>query len=83
MVSEQPEIRPLYSFTLSLLSMFLGCYFNLLYLSLLLYSNQAVNSLRIHHQSIACRFLQWLPGTGVSPLPLILATLLVKMLHIF
>ena len=74
---KEPEIKAT-SFTLSLL-MFAGCYLNLLYLCLLLYSNHTFDVSR--HDAL-CLSLQWLSGTGIS-LILMLATLLVKMLRIY
>lgn len=77
---KEPEIKAT-SFTLSLL-MFAGCYFNLMYLSLLFYANHMLHSLNISRDNAVCLGIQWLSGPGIS-LPLILATLLVKMLRIY
>ena len=74
------EIRAT-SFTLSLL-MFFGCYLNLLYLILLFYYNYVVDTTDVVRDDALCVALQWLSGPGIS-LPLILATLLVKMLRIY
>ena len=77
---KEPEIRAT-SFTLSLL-MFAGCYLNLLYLSLLFYSNHKVHSINIGRDDALCLSLIWLSAPGIS-LPLMLATLLVKMLRLY
>ena len=76
----EPEIKAT-SFTLSLL-MFTGCYLNLVYLSLLLYTNHIQYSINILRDNIICISLQWLSASGVS-LSLMLATLLVKMSRIY
>ena len=77
---KEPEIRAT-SFTLSLL-MFAGCYLNLLYLCLLFYNNHTVDSVDISRDNALCLSLLWLSGPGIS-LPIMLATLLVKMLRIY
>ena len=77
---KEPEIKAT-SFTLSLL-IFVGCYLNLLYLSLLLYIHHTFDSYNIARDNALCLSLQWLSGPGI-PLPLMLATLLVKMLRIY
>ena len=77
---KEPEVKAT-SFTLSLL-VFVGCYLNLLYLSLLLYNNHVLHSIDIPRDNALCLGLQWLSATGIS-LPLMLATLLVKMLRIY
>ena len=70
------------SFTLSLM-MFLGCYFNLLYLCLLTYANHStINSSGTLHQDAICNLLLWFSAPGIS-LPFMLATLLVKMLRVY
>ena len=78
---KEPEIKAT-SFTLSLL-MFAGCYLNLLYLSLLFYSNQKVYSIDIVRDNALCLSLQWLSAAPGISLPLMLATLLMKMLRIY
>ena len=77
---KEPEVKAT-SFTLSLL-VFVGCYLNLLYLGLLLYTNHTLHSIDIPRDDALCLSLQWLSATGIS-LPLTLATLLVKMLRIY
>ena len=77
---KEPEVKAT-SFTLSLL-VYLGCYLNLLYLSQLLYVYHTLDSNNIARDNALCLGLQWLSGPGV-PLPLMLATLLVKMLRIY
>ena len=77
---KEPEIRAT-SFTLSLL-MFAGCYLNLLYLYLLFYNNHTLDSVDVSRDNALCFSFQWLSGTGIS-LPIMLATLLVKMLRIY
>lgn len=78
---KEPEIKAT-SFTVSLL-LFIGCYFNLLYMILLVFfDNPAFNALSPQHQNAVCNLLQWFSGTGIS-LPLMLATLLVKMLRVY
>ena len=77
---KEPEVKAT-SFTLSLL-MFAGCYFNLIYLSLLHHTNRAIYSLNIPHQNAVCVFLLWLSAPGIS-LPLMLAILIVKMLRVY
>ena len=77
---KEPEVKAT-SFTLSLL-IFVGCYLNLLYLSLLLYAHHTFDSNNIDRDNALCLSLQWLSGPGI-PFPLMLATLLVKMLRIY
>ena len=77
---KEPEIKAT-SFTLSLL-MFAGCYLNLLYLYLLFYNNHTLDSVDVSRDNALCFSFQWLSGTGIS-LPIMLATLLVKMLRIY
>ena len=78
---KQPEIKAS-SFTISLFQ-FAGCYLNLLYIAFLVYfDNPAFNTHSIQHQNTVCHLLQWLSGSGIS-LPLMLATLLVKMLRVY
>ena len=77
---KEPEIKAT-SFTLSLL-MFLGCYLNLLYLSVLFYINHTLGSINISRDNALCLSLHWLSGSGIS-LPLMLATLLVRMLRVY
>ncbi len=75
---KEPEIKST-SVSLSLL-MFCGCYIILLYLLLaLVYTQSLVPS---DSPFNICTALTWLSITGIS-LPLILATLLVKMLRVF
>ena len=75
---KEPEIKST-SVTLSLL-MFCGCYITLLYLLLaIIYIQSLVPSMSRFN---ICTAIIWLSMTGVS-LPLILATLLVKMLRVF
>ena len=69
------------SYTLSLL-MFAGCYFNLVYLCLLFYANHMLHSVDVSRDNAVCIGIQWLSGPGIS-LPIMLATLLVKMLRIY
>lgn len=78
---KEPEVKAT-SFTLSLL-LFVGCYFNLIYMSLHIYFHQPVfNELSISHQNTVCNLLLWLSGPGIS-LSLMFATLLVKMLRVY
>ena len=78
---KEPEIKAT-SFTVSLF-LFTGCYFNLLYIILVVYfDHRAFNALSPQHQNAVCNLLQWLSGNGIS-LPLMLATLLVKMLRVY
>ena len=77
---KEPEVKAT-SFTLSLLIYF-GCYLNLLYLSLLLYAYHTLDTIDTARDNALCLSLQWLSGPGV-PLPLMLATLLVKMLRVY
>ena len=78
---KEPEVKAS-SFTISLF-LFVGCYFNLTYMSLLIYFRQPVfNELSISHQNTVCNLLLWLSGPGTS-LSLMLATLLVKILRVY
>ena len=78
---KEPEIKAT-SFTVTLL-LFTGCYFNLLYMILLVFfDNPAFNALSPQHQNAICNLLQWFSGIGIS-FPLMLATLLVKMLRVY
>lgn len=80
---KEPEIKST-SFTLSLL-MFAGCYFNLLYLSLLIYFDHHAININTPHQNMICNLLLWFSAPGISII-LMLAVLFVKMLrvcHIF
>ena len=75
---KEPEIKST-SVTLSLL-MFIGCYIILVYLLLaILYTQSLVPSTSLFN---ICTALGWLSISGI-PMPLILATLLVKMLRVF
>ena len=76
----EPEVKAT-SFTLSLL-MFAGCYLNMIYLSLLSYYNHILHSIDISRDNVLCVTIQWVSASGIS-LPLMLATLLVKMLRIY
>ena len=77
---KEAEIRAT-SFTLSLF-MFAGCYFNLLFLFLLFYSNYVADTTDVIGDNALCLAYQWLSASGIS-LPMILATLLVKMLRVY
>ena len=78
---KQPEIKAS-SFTISLFQ-YAGCYFNLLYITFLVYfDHPTFNTHSIQHQNTICHLLQWFSGPGIS-LPLMLATLLVKMLRVY
>ena len=75
---KEPEIKST-SVTLSLL-MFIGCYMILVYLLLaIIYTQSLVPSISPFN---ICTAIVWLSIIGIS-LPLILATLLVKMLRVF
>ena len=77
---KEPEVKAT-SFTISLL-VFLGCYLNLLYLIVLFCLNHTLDSINISRDNSLCVSLHWLSGTGIS-LPLMLATLLVKMMRVY
>ena len=78
---KQPEIKAT-SFTISLF-LFAGCYFNLLYLMLLVYfDHPAFNAHSTQYQNAVCNILQWFSAIGIS-LALMISTLLVKMLRVY
>ena len=78
---KQPEIKAT-SFTVSLF-LFAGCYFNIFYLIFLVYfDHPAFSTQSTQHQNAVCNILQWFSAIGIS-LPLMLATLLVKMLRVY
>ena len=77
---KEPEVKAT-SYTLSLL-MFAGCYFNLVYLCLLFYVNHMLHSVDVSRDNAMCIGIQWLSAPGIS-LPIMQATLLVKMLRIY
>jgi hypothetical protein len=77
---KEPEVKAT-SYTLSFL-MFAGCYFNLVYLCLLFYANHTLHLVDVSRDNAVCIGIQWLSGPGIS-LPIMLATLLVKMLRIY
>ena len=77
---KEPEVKAT-SYTLSLL-MFAGCYFNLVYLCLLFYVNHMLHSVDVSRDNALCIGIQWLSAPGIS-LPIMQATLLVKMLRIY
>ena len=74
---KEPEIRAT-SVTLSLF-MFLGCYILLLYIPLLLRETQPEFTLLA---DVACILISWFSVLGL-PFPLILGTLLLKMLRVY
>ena len=63
------------------LSMFLGCYLQLAFVVPVLLKGYPNSRVAVPH-SVTCHFIAWLGGTGV-PFPLILATILVKMLRVY
>ena len=78
---KEPEIKAT-SFTISLF-LFVGCYFNLLYIILLVYfEHPAFNARSIKHQNAVCNLFLWFSSAGIS-MPLMLATLLVKLLRVY
>lgn len=77
---KEPEVKAT-SFALSLL-VFLGCYVNLAYLIVLFCLNHTLDSINIPRDNSLCVSLPWLANVGLS-LPLMLATLLVKMLRVY
>ena len=77
---KEPEVKAT-SYTLSLL-MFAGCYFNLVYLCLLVYASHMLHSVDVPRDNAMCIGIQWLSGPGIS-MPIMLATLIVKMLRIY
>ena len=77
---KEPEVKAT-SFSLSLL-MFVGCYFNLFYITLLYYSVHTASTIHIRYQHVICNLFLWFSAPGVS-LPLMLAVLLVKIIRIY
>ena len=78
---KEPEIKAT-SFTISLF-LFVGCYFNLVYIILIVYfEHPAFNAHSTQHQNAICNLFLWFSGTGIS-MPLMLATLLVKLLRVY
>ena len=75
----EPEIKAT-SVTISL-SMFVGCYLLLSFILVLLVKAYPDMRVAVPH-SATCHFVAWLGGTGI-PFPLILATILVKMLRVY
>ena len=76
----EPEIK---STSLSLsLFMFFGCYLTLVYLILLLISDQPNNTIDLSFYAHLCTLLQWTSGLGI-PVPMIVATLLIKLIRIY
>ena len=78
---KEPEIKAT-SFTISLF-LFVGCYFNLVYIILIVYfEHPAFNAHSTQHQNAIYNLFLWFSGTGIS-MPLMLATLLVKLLRVY
>ena len=76
----EPEIK---STSLSLsLFMFFGCYLTLVYLILLLISDQPNDTIDLSFYAQLCILLQWTSGLGI-PVPMIVATLLIKLIRIY
>ncbi len=75
----EPEIKAT-SVPISI-SMFLGCYLLLSYIPMLLVKAYPDSSVAVPH-NVTCQFLGWVGGTGI-PFPLILVTILVKMLCVY
>lgn len=76
----EPEIK---STSLSLsLFMFFGCYLTLVYLILLLISDQPNDTIDLSFYAKLCTLLQWTAGLGI-PVPIIVATLLIKLIRIY
>lgn len=76
----EPEIK---STSLSLsLFMFLGCYLTLVYLILLIISDQPKDTIDLSFYTKLCTLLQWTSGLGI-PVPMIVATLLIKLIRIY
>ena len=75
----EPEVKST-SFTLSLL-IFLGCYLNLFFVSLLLYLDQPIRSPDYTLDAI-CGAIPWLSGLGLST-SIILVTTLVKLARVY
>ena len=74
---KEPEVKAT-SFALSLI-VFVGCYIHLAYLVILFRLNHTLNSINVSCDDSSCVSLPWLANVGLS-LPLMLATLLVRML---
>ena len=77
---KEPEVKAT-SFSLSLL-MFVGCYFNLFYITLLYCSVHTANTVDIRYQHVICNLFLWFSAPGIS-LSLVLAVLLVKIIRIY
>ena len=77
---DEPEIKST-SLVLSLF-MFLGCYLAIFYLIILLLFDQPSDSLHHLYYANLCTLLQWSSGLGI-PVPLIVATLLIRLLRIY
>ena len=75
----EPEIKAT-SVPVSL-SMFLGCYLLLSLVPVLLVKAYPDSRVSVPH-SATCHFIGWLGGTGL-PVPLILSTIIVKMLRVY
>ena len=75
----EPEIKAT-SVPISI-SMFLGCYLLLSYTPVLLVKAYPDSRVAVPHAA-TCHFIAWLGGTGI-PFPLILATILAKMLRVY
>ena len=76
---KEPEIKST-SVAISL-SMFVACYLMISLVPVLLVKAYPDASVAVPHRA-TCHFIAWLGGTGV-PFPMILATILVKMLRIY
>ena len=76
---EEPEVKST-SLTLSLF-MYLSCYLTLVYLVLLLLSDQPSDTGNYSYYANLCPILQWTSGLGI-PLPLITGTMLIKLVRI-
>jgi hypothetical protein len=76
----EPEIKST-SISLSLF-MFFGCYLILVYLILLLLSDQPNDTVDLSFYAHLCILLQWTSGLGI-PVPIIVATLLIKLIRIY
>ena len=77
---KEPEVKAT-SFALSLIA-FVGCYVNLAYLVILFCLNHTLDSINVSRDDSFCVSLPWLSNVGLS-LPLMLATLLVRMLRVY
>ena len=74
---KEPEVKAT-SFALSLIA-FVGCYVDLAYLVVLFCLNHTLDSINVPRDDSFYVSLPWLANVGLS-LPLMLATLLVRML---